>query len=283
MELKKQGETEFPVGRFTGYLESADPRVRVAAVKKAVTLGEKKVVAFLEKKMKEEADDWVLATLLMALGELGDKRVSGSIAPFLKRRDPRLRSVAIVSMSELKDDSVFPLLTPALLDEDTDVAEVAYMSLKRLTEDDLTEYLSNMCDAKKQEHADRGVQLLLRLKNPKALMKQLDLLSRFADKVILLKLANNLGESGSREILSALIEREDSMVLPKNEWTQKIRSALCKNLGVAEEEIRRELAERKAERKASRQQKAAVAAAEAAEADAQGGVVGRLKGMFWKK
>ncbi|MBI4869128.1 MAG: HEAT repeat domain-containing protein [Candidatus Wallbacteria bacterium] len=280
VELKKQGEVEFSVGRFTGYLESPDPRVRVAAVKKAVTLGEKKVVQFLEKKIKEEQDDWVLATLLMALGELGDKRVGGTIAPFLKRRDPRLRSVAIASMAEVKDDSVFPLLTPALMDDDADVAEVAFMSLKRLTEDDLTEYACNMCESKKQELADRGVQLVLRLKSPKAMMKQLDLLARFADKVILNKLAASLAESGSREILTALVEREDAMLLPKNEWTQKIRTSLCKALGSTEDEVRKELAEKKAERKAAR---AASAPALESAAPPPGSVVSRLKDLFWKK
>ncbi len=283
VELKKQGETEFSLGRFTGYLESQDPRVRVAAVKKAITHGEKKVVQLLEKKLKEEQDDWVLATLISALGELGDKRVSGSITPFLKRRDTRLRTIAIVCLADLEDDSVFPLITPALLDEDADVAAVAFMSLKRLSEADLVEYVSNMCESKKVELAEKGLQLVLSLKTPAALMKQLELLGRSADKVFLNKVAANLGESGSPEILYAVVERVEQMVLPRNEWTDRIEKALLAATGKSRDEVKQELSERREERKRSRTQAAAVLASAKQAAEEEGGMVGKLKGLFWKK
>ncbi len=241
VELKKQGEKDFSIGRFTGYLQSPDPRIRVAAIKKVVTHGEKKSIPILQKKLKEEADDWVLASILLALGELGDKRSASSLMEFVNRKDPRIRSVAIAALAELKDDSVFPILTPAILDEDPDVAAVAFSTLRKLSEDDLADYLYNMTDAKKQDTADRGLKFFLQLRGERALERQLDLLGKTADKTILIRVARNLCESGSRSILLSLVQREQSMELPTNEFTDKIKAALKKATELSDQDIEREI------------------------------------------
>jgi F0F1-type ATP synthase membrane subunit b/b' len=101
--------------------------------------------------------------------------------------------------------------------------------------------------------------------------------------VFLNKVAANLGESGSPEILYTLVERIEQMILPRNEWTDRIEKALLAATGKSRDEVKQELTERREERKRSRTQAAAVLASAKQAAEDEGGVVGKLKGLFWKR
>lgn len=281
VELKKKGETRLNMGRLTGYLESPDPKIRVAAIKKAVTIGERRAVALLEKHLKSEADEWVLATLLTALGEMGDGRLIGSLAPFLKRKDPRIRSVTLVALGELGDESAFPLMTPCLDDDDAEVSEVAFCTLRRMGEEDLVDHLHGLCGARRKEMVELGVKLLTRMTCPAALRKQVLLLSMTADRVVQNKVEANLSERGTLDMLLDIEEMEARMEIVPAPHTDRVKKAIMDRLGMSAGDVKQALEDRrKARTRETDIGEVAPVMDEAGASSADGGMVRRLSKLF---
>lgn len=89
------------------------------------------LIPHLGKQLAKEAEAPIQATLIEALGQLGDERVLPMLVPWLRHRDPRLRANCIEAIGNLDSEVGLAYLIPHLRDPDNRSRANAVLSLRR--------------------------------------------------------------------------------------------------------------------------------------------------------
>lgn len=88
--------------RFRELLGVPNPIYRIEAILQAVAVGDKAGLGPILERLERENDEWVIATLVRAIGKLGEKKHAEIVHPFLEWEDqPRIVANAIEALSEL--------------------------------------------------------------------------------------------------------------------------------------------------------------------------------------
>lgn len=90
------------VERFREFLGVPNPIYRIEAILQAVAVGDKAALPPILERLEREKDEWVIATLVRAIGKLGDRSHAVIVRPFLEWVDqPRVVANAIESLADL--------------------------------------------------------------------------------------------------------------------------------------------------------------------------------------
>jgi len=112
------------------YLWHSKPAYRIKAVQGAIKFGDKRALPLLIKRLEIEDDGEVKATLILALGTLGESEQAKIIVGFLKDADYRIRANTVEALEYIGDESFYPELIPCLEDEDNRVKSNAIRALR---------------------------------------------------------------------------------------------------------------------------------------------------------
>ena len=112
------------------YLWHDKPAYRLKAIQGAIKFGDKRALPLLTKRLEIEDDGEVKATLILALGTLGEAEQAKIIAGFLKDDDYRIRANTVEALEYIGDESYYPALIPCLEDEDNRVKSNAIRALR---------------------------------------------------------------------------------------------------------------------------------------------------------
>ncbi|MCK9223966.1 MAG: hypothetical protein M0R46_08705 [Candidatus Muirbacterium halophilum] len=103
--------------KFIDIMFNGDTPSKLDLLKNIIHLNRKKYINYLRDLVNKENDPFVLATIIRALGCLGDKIDITSIMPFLDHVDARIRSNTIESLSNLGGKDISHTIEPFLSDE----------------------------------------------------------------------------------------------------------------------------------------------------------------------
>lgn len=121
-----------------------DPQGRLEAVLRVVQRQDRSKADALLTQLNSERDPRVLATLLLGLARLGDRRCLGAVAAHLRSPDRRVRANSVEALGVLGGADVQPMLVPFLQDPDNRVRANAVVALKDAQGVELTPVLLGM-------------------------------------------------------------------------------------------------------------------------------------------
>lgn len=145
---------------------AADAQARMDAVLRIVAQRDRTKVDELLAQVAAERDARVLATLLLALGRLGDRRALGALAGHLRHEDRRVRANAVEALGLLGGEEVHRLIRPFLEDPDNRVRANAVVALGGAAGVDLGPTLQGMMGSAEELMRLSAVYALLVLRRP---------------------------------------------------------------------------------------------------------------------
>ena len=125
-------------------LDHKDFQVRLEAVKELVRSGNSGVLTTLKEVLEREQDNFVKATIIRALGELGSFEDVEAAIPYLSDSDPRVRANAVETVGLLEKKENLGRLVPFLHDHNNRVRANAVVSLKEAYPKKAVETLNEM-------------------------------------------------------------------------------------------------------------------------------------------
>lgn len=125
---KKDGSLDLP--RFLSYISVPNPIYRIEAVLEAVASGDKAALPAMLDRLSRENDEWVVATLIRAVGGLGDGKYVPLLVPFLEwDAHPRVISNTIESLAKLDIRQAAPEIAKLVEHRDGRVQAAAVVAL----------------------------------------------------------------------------------------------------------------------------------------------------------
>lgn len=117
--------------RLSQALASDRPRDRLKAVRLIRLDQVRDLVPQLAQQLARETEAPIQATLIEALGQLGDERVLMVLVPWLRHQDPRLRANCVEAIGQLDSEVGLAYLIPHLRDPDNRARANAVLALRR--------------------------------------------------------------------------------------------------------------------------------------------------------
>ncbi len=149
MSLAKGDPPKLDLERLREYVGVANPIYRIEAVLQAIDLGDKEALPILLEHFPREKDEWVIATLVRAIGVFGNASHAELVKPFLDWEEhPRVVSNAVEALARLdlerhakdivrmvdhRDPRVQAAAVVALYPIDRDAARVCLAAMSRST------------------------------------------------------------------------------------------------------------------------------------------------------
>jgi HEAT repeat protein len=128
-------------------LHSEDPSIRLAEISRIVESNEPERFRELEERLMEEEDNYVCASLILALGRVRQESSAPLIRSFLNHPIPRIRANAIESLSKLGKREFLPEIILNLDDVNNRARANAIVALKDLPYVDIIKPLSQMASS----------------------------------------------------------------------------------------------------------------------------------------
>ncbi len=110
-------------------LTHPDPKIRIRAVRDIDATGDRGWLARLKERLPVEPHEFVLATLVKAVGRLGGPAEIEAIRPHLSSADARVRANAIEGLGLIGTSAIADLVKPFVTDPDNRVAANAILAL----------------------------------------------------------------------------------------------------------------------------------------------------------
>ena len=105
VEMRVRTDTQPPrldLERLKEYIRVPNPIYRIEAVLQAVDVGDRAALPVIVDRLAQEKDEWVVATLVRAIGAFGDPSHVGRLVPFLDWEDhPRVIANTLEALSRL--------------------------------------------------------------------------------------------------------------------------------------------------------------------------------------
>ncbi|MDD2715140.1 MAG: HEAT repeat domain-containing protein [Candidatus Wallbacteria bacterium] len=98
-------------------LVSDDPWKRIKAIQNLTINDRKEYLPDLRERLKNEKNNYVIATIVKGLGLLGGMNEIPSLKDFLRHNDSRIRANTVEALSAMNTVKIYPLIIPLLKDE----------------------------------------------------------------------------------------------------------------------------------------------------------------------
>ncbi|MDD2717359.1 MAG: HEAT repeat domain-containing protein [Candidatus Wallbacteria bacterium] len=171
LEKERKNETLFQSGEKKidpKVLDDGTPDEKVEFLKKLTSRQEKIEKEVLIKKLSEEKDVFVLATLISCLGVLGESQDADSLLSFLSHHDSRVKANTIDTLSLLKKDALCERIIPLLRDPDARVKANAANYLKSMGLQKTMTTLKAMIKSGKRYQIESAIYALSKIKTPES-------------------------------------------------------------------------------------------------------------------
>ncbi len=183
---------------------------KIEAVRKAAAAKDPSAASPIRRALANESDPWVLATLLKALGVLGDTGDLNLVQPFLKHQDLRIQANAIESLELLGDELAFPLVSPMLQAQDPRIRANAIRCLMKVDPEEAFSTLKRMALGDSLTSRESALYCLGLVQHPGIPAVLVDMLARESEDRLKEKQVALLAEEGGAEAIGALAWVRDS-------------------------------------------------------------------------
>jgi len=205
---------------FKKLLAESSKEYKIAAILDAVKGKCSKALPEILDRLTQEEDTWVLATLVKAVGVLGESSNVPQVQSFLKHSDARVQANAIEALEMLGDELIFPLLAPMLNSKDNRIRANSINALMKYDRDEALATLDKMAQSSKTWMRDSAIYCLSIIDDPTAPSTALGMLQRETDGTLMKEEAELLAQHGRSEIIgqmAALAEKygRDKAILLK--------------------------------------------------------------------
>ena len=154
---EEEAKTIFDSGRQWDKLE---------LIKKLLEEGDEEALPFIATALEAEEDRFVIASLVKALGSLGDETTIRSIQPYLKHEDSRVRANAVEALEMIGDEVIWPVLVPLLEDEDHRVRGNVAKTLYGFDGDEAQKLVNQLGESDREGRRDSALYFLKTVKPP---------------------------------------------------------------------------------------------------------------------
>jgi len=102
-------------------LNSSEPKERLKAAQILGYLAQPEIVPVLLNHLSKEEDNFVVASLVKTIGQLGDESVLPALKPYLSHNDARVRANTVEALEFIDSPQITEMLKPLLYDKDNRV------------------------------------------------------------------------------------------------------------------------------------------------------------------
>jgi HEAT repeat protein len=148
-------------------MQAADPtEAGLALIRRIVEAEDRKHLSMLLKQLAKERSPRIVATLLTAVGKLGDGQVLNAVCPFLTATDRRIRANAVEAVGYLAGARSDEFLRPFLTDPDNRVRANAIVAVGANPQVDLTDPLTAMATSVQELMRLSSIYAVVELRRP---------------------------------------------------------------------------------------------------------------------
>jgi HEAT repeat protein len=206
--LKDQVQVAFAAGvdlvKLAAVLAGDSTELRLEALRQVIETRDRNALPTVLKAIPREQDAWVIASLVKAVGVLGDSSQIRVLQPFLRHADPRVVANAVEALELIGGELVFPILVPLLENPDHRVQGNAIKALVKFDREQALAALAKMAASDREGARDATIHCLGLLSGPEPerLLARMFAVESFPD--LLKKEAQALARIGTRAILPEL-------------------------------------------------------------------------------
>ena len=193
------------LARVARCFASESPLVRLSALVAAARTLDARLLEPALAQLDRETDDWVLATLLKTVGQLGSAIHVPRIQRFLvPPASPRVVATTVEAIATLDAEAGFALLVPLLSATDSRVQASAIGAMIAVEKKAALETLVAMSRSPKSQARESAVHCLKRLTEPEVEPILTDMLLAEVEPRLVPRIAGVLAERGTRAALARL-------------------------------------------------------------------------------
>lgn len=152
-------------------INSEDPNIRNIMALEAINFSDTRLIPYLNQRLRVEDDNFVIATIVKAMGILGGKKEIETIAPYLNHDDSRVRANAIEGLEMISkkgfSGEIIPMLFPQIKDPDHRVRVNALKAMIGSGRVDISAMLSDLLDAPELWTRDSAIYAIISINDKK--------------------------------------------------------------------------------------------------------------------
>lgn len=204
-ELVDDKSGEFRVEGLAQVLaRDGETSTKLEAIRAAVEDRRDGVLPIFRKQIVEEADPWIIASLLKAIGALGDSQDIHLIQPFLKNEDLRIQANAIEALELIGDELSFSLVAPMLKSRDARIRANAIKCLVRFDPDEAIATLERLAFSDEVGDRESAVYCLGIVAHPRVPQIAAEMAPQEKEPTLLRRQIRLLSEEGDRSAAGPL-------------------------------------------------------------------------------
>jgi len=127
-------------------------RKKIIMIQKTARSKDKKFLPILIRLLEQERHNFVVATLVKAVGYLGDEKVIPILNQYLTHKDNRIRANAIEGLEYIHSPKVTPVVVKCLRDPDNRVKANAIKCLNKFGNVEVQKHIEDMIKSRKEEN-----------------------------------------------------------------------------------------------------------------------------------
>lgn len=226
--------------------DEKEPRIK--AIQELVEAADPSALSLILHQLEEVEDNWVIASLVKAVGSLGDSSNIPVVQAYLKHGDPRVQANAIEALEMIGDELVFPLLTPMLNEKDNRIKANAIKALMKVHQEEAFNVLEKMASSDKLWDRESALYCLSLLEHERVPVIVANMVEEELVADLMKKEAELLAKHGGREQLGLLAYLREESGRDKAIVLKYAVEAISERLGCDPQELASEAAAIREER-----------------------------------
>lgn len=196
---------EFRVDGLAQVLErDGETSTKLDAIRKAVEDQRQGALPVFRQRITEETDPWIVASLLKAIGSLGDSQDIHLIQPYLKNDDLRIQANSIEALELIGDELSFSLVAPMLKSRDARIRANAIKCLVRFDPDEAIATLERLAFSDEVGDRESAVYCLGIVAHPRVPGIAAEMAPQEVEPTLLRRQIRLLSEEGDRSAIGPL-------------------------------------------------------------------------------
>jgi HEAT repeat protein len=196
---------EYKVDGLAQMLErDGETSTKLEAIRTAVEDQRHGALPVFRKRLGEETDPWIIASLLKAVGTLGDSQDIHLVQPFLKNDDLRIQANAIEALELIGDELSFSLVAPMLKSRDARIRANSIKCLVRFDPDEAIATLERLAFSEEVGERESAVYCLGIVAHPRVPEIAAEMAPQEKEPTLLRRQIRLLSEEGDRSAVGPL-------------------------------------------------------------------------------
>ena len=222
---------------LTQAMASPEVEIRLEALRQTVEAKDRRALQLVKKKLQTEQDLWVIATLVKAVGVLGDPTHISLLQPYLKNTDSRVVANTVEALELIGGELVFPILVPMMSHADHRVAGNAVKALVKFDREQALAALDRMTSSDRENVRDAALYCLSILTGPDAEQVLIKLFANETFSALIKKEAQVLAKVGTRAVLPEICRLLKSPVRDRAVLAKFVQKEIAQRENVSVEEL----------------------------------------------